>query len=221
MSGWGVKVLYSNRTPLPPQEEKELGNARHMSLPELFAQSDIISLHCPLTPETRHLINPATLSQCKKGVYIVNTSRGPVVDEIALVEALKTGQVRRAGLDVFEREPQVEKDLLDMDYVVLSPHYAAFTNECSMSSLHDTSHIGSGGFRRRSPSEYARLHLERKTEYSRESTTVEIMRERNRQIKDNAYKRLTLLTSLPSGHLHFSLPSKLCLTNTKMRSSSG
>jgi len=132
MSGWGVQVLYSNRTPLAPEEEKELCNARHVPLSELFARSDIISLHCPLTPETRHLINRTTLSQCKKGVYIINTSRGAVVDEVALVEGLKTGQVRRAGLDVFEREPQVEKELLEMDNVVLSPHYAAFTNECSM-----------------------------------------------------------------------------------------
>lgn len=150
MSGWGVKVLYSNRRRLLAEEEKELGNAQHVALSELLAQSDIISLHCPLTPETHHLINPTTLSQCKKGVYIINTSRGPVVDEAALVEALKTGQVGRAGLDVFEREPQAANELLEMENVILSPHYAAFTHECSAPpSLSDL--MNSGGFAERSP----------------------------------------------------------------------
>src|SRR5436190_22420772 len=134
MSGWGIKVIYSNRKRLPTEEEKRLGGVRHVSMSELFAESDIISLHCPLTPETRHLINSTTLSQCRKGVYIINTSRGSVVDERALTEAIKSGQVRRAGLDVFEREPQVDnKELFDNPNVILSPHYAAFTQDCSTS----------------------------------------------------------------------------------------
>jgi len=131
MLGWGVKVVYSNRKRLTIDEEKELGQARYVSIPELLAQSDIISLHCPLTPETHHLINSKTLSQCKKGVYIINTSRGSVVDEEALLEALKTGQVKRAGLDVFEREPRREAEIIKNTNVILSPHYAAFTHECS------------------------------------------------------------------------------------------
>jgi len=131
MSCWGVKVIYSNRKPLAEDEEERLGEARHVSISELLSESDIISLHCPLTPETRHLLNRDTLSQCKKGVYIINTSRGPVIDERALIEALNSGQVKRAGLDVFEREPQVEQQFLGMENVLLSPHYAAFTHECS------------------------------------------------------------------------------------------
>jgi glyoxylate reductase len=133
MSGWGVKVIYSNHKSLPKDEEERLGNARHVSIPELLSESDIISLHCPLTPETQHLLNRETLSQCKKGVFIINTSRGPVIDERALIEALNSGQVKRAGLDVFEREPQLEQQFLGMENVVLSPHYAAFTHECSKS----------------------------------------------------------------------------------------
>ena len=135
MLGWGVKVIYSNRKRLPVDEEKELGCARYVSMSELLAQSDIISLHCPLTAETHHLINSESLLQCKKGVYIINTSRGSVVDEGALLEALSSGQVRRAGLDVFEREPRREGDILKNPNVVLSPHYAALTYECSMSPL--------------------------------------------------------------------------------------
>jgi glyoxylate reductase len=105
--------------------------ARFVSFPELLGQADIISLHCPLTPDTHHLLNPSTFAQCKKGVFIVNTSRGSVIDERALVPALATGQVKRAGLDVFEREPQIEKELVENDNVLLSPHYVAFTHECS------------------------------------------------------------------------------------------
>jgi lactate dehydrogenase-like 2-hydroxyacid dehydrogenase len=108
-----------------------------VSISELLAESDIISLHCPLTTDTRHLLNAKSLSQCKKGVFVINTSRGPVIDERALVEALETGQVKRAGLDVFEREPKIEKELLESENVVLSPHYAALTLECS-TSLYNT-----------------------------------------------------------------------------------
>jgi glyoxylate reductase len=135
MMGWGVKVIYPNRKPLSSDEERLFG-ARHVSMAELFAESDIISLHCPLTSDTRHLLNTKTLSQCKKGVFIINTSRGPVIDERALIEALESGQVKRAGLDVFEREPKMEQELLENDNVILSPHYAAFTQECS-TSLYD------------------------------------------------------------------------------------
>ena len=157
MNVWGVKTLYHNRKPLPEAEEKHLG-VQCVSLRELLAKSDIISLHCPLTPQTRHLLNSATLSQCKKGVFVINTSRGSVIDEAALVEALKDGRVGGAGLDVFEREPRIEKELLAMDNVILSPHYAAFTRECSMSTLNSAN--TSGGLGNRSVREYNRIHRE-------------------------------------------------------------
>jgi len=131
MKPWGVEIIYANRRPLPKDEEEELG-ARFVPLSEIWAEPDIISLHCPLTPQTRHILNAETLSQCKKGVFIVNTSRGPVIDEVALVQALKEGHVAGAGLDVFEREPHVEEELLHMDNVILSPHFAVFTHECCM-----------------------------------------------------------------------------------------
>jgi len=131
MSGWGVKTIYSNRKPLPKGEEERLGDVQYVSISQLLSESDIISLHCPLTPETYHLLNQDTLSQCKKGVFVVNTSRGSAIDERALIDALNSGQVRRAGLDVFEREPQLEQEFLGIENVLLSPHYAAFTYECS------------------------------------------------------------------------------------------
>lgn len=131
---WGINTLYTNRRRLPPEEEKAL-SVKYVPLKTLWEESDVISLHCPLTPETYHLINSKTLSQCKKGVFIVNTSRGKVIDERALVEALKSGQVSRAGLDVFEREPEIEKELLEDPNVILSPHYAALTYECSITPL--------------------------------------------------------------------------------------
>ena len=137
MKGWGVRVIYSNRRPLPTVEEQQL-EARPVSIAELLSESDIISLHCPLTAETYHLLNSKSLSQCRRGVFIINTSRGRVIDERALIEALESGQVKRAGLDVFEREPQIEKDLLANKNVILSPHYAAFTRECSTSPLFKT-----------------------------------------------------------------------------------
>jgi glyoxylate reductase len=146
MVTWGVNIIYSNRRRLPVEEEESL-NVRHVSISELLATSDIISLHCPLTPETRHLLNSETLAQCKKGVYIINTSRGPVIHERALIEALESGHVKRAGLDVFEREPQIEKDLLENTNVILSPHYAAFTIECSK-TLFQNSLTKSGGIGR-------------------------------------------------------------------------
>jgi glyoxylate reductase len=132
MQGWGVKVIYTNRNRLPQEEEDQLG-ARNVPFSTLLSESDIITLHCPLTRETHHLLNPTTFAQCKKGVFVINTSRGPVIDEKALVQALENGQVKRAGLDVFELEPQITAGLVTNENVVLSPHYAAFTYECSMS----------------------------------------------------------------------------------------
>lgn len=100
-----------------------------VSFEELLARSDAVSLHCPLTPETRHLIDAAALRAMKPGAYLVNTTRGPVVDEAALADALEAGEIAGAALDVFEREPEVEPRLLDRDDVVLSPHLGSATVE--------------------------------------------------------------------------------------------
>lgn len=98
-------------------------------LPELLAEADVISIHCPLTPGTRHLIDARAIARMKRGSILLNLSRGPVVDEQALVEALRNGRLGGAGLDVFEREPEVSEALLAMDNVVLTPHVGGGTRE--------------------------------------------------------------------------------------------
>lgn len=98
-------------------------------LAPLLAEADVVSLHCPLTPETRHLIDAEALAQMKGTAVLVNTSRGAVVDEAALVEALRQGSIAGAALDVFEYEPHVSEGLLGLDNVVLTPHIASATRE--------------------------------------------------------------------------------------------
>jgi glyoxylate reductase len=93
-----------------------------VDLDALFTRGDFVSLHCPLTPETRHLVNAARLAQMKRGAILVNTARGAIVDEAALAEALVRGPMGGAGLDVYEDEPRVHPTLLARDNVVLTPH---------------------------------------------------------------------------------------------------
>jgi lactate dehydrogenase-like 2-hydroxyacid dehydrogenase len=100
---------------------RELG-VEPVDLPELLRRSDVVSLHCPLTPQTHHLIGRAELASMRPGAILVNTSRGPVVDEEALVDALRSGRLSAAGLDVFEHEPAVHPGLLELENVVLVPH---------------------------------------------------------------------------------------------------
>ena len=113
-----------------PDAEALLG-ARYMrQLSELLAAADIVSLHCPLTPATRHVINAQALGEMKSGSVLVNTGRGPLVDEAALVSALQSGHLAAAGLDVFEQEPEVHPQLLGMGNVTLTPHIGSATAEC-------------------------------------------------------------------------------------------
>jgi glyoxylate reductase len=100
-----------------------------LSLDELLTSSDVVSIHTPLTPATRHLFNRRTLMRMKRSAYLVNTSRGPVVDEEALVWALDEHLVAGAALDVFEREPQVHPGLLGRENVVLTPHLGSASTE--------------------------------------------------------------------------------------------
>ncbi len=124
--GFGMKLLYHRHTgPLPPLEQ-ELG-VQHRTLDALLAESDVVSLHVPLTPATHHLIDAARLAQMKPGAVLVNTSRGPVVDEAALVVALEAGRLRAAGLDVFEHEPKVHPGLVRSERTVLLPHIGSAT----------------------------------------------------------------------------------------------
>lgn len=125
---FGMDVVYSGRRAADPALERELG-ARRVDLDELLATADVVSLHCPLTDETRHLIDAARLRQMKSSAYLVNTTRGPVVDEGALAEALRDGVIAGAGLDVFEKEPEVHPGLLELENVTLIPHLGSATIE--------------------------------------------------------------------------------------------
>ncbi|WP_410671029.1 2-hydroxyacid dehydrogenase [Amycolatopsis sp. cmx-4-68] len=121
-AAFGMSIVYSGRS-------KQDTDAEFVPFEELLARSDVVSLHCPLTPETRHLIDAGALRAMKPGAYLVNTTRGPVVDEAALADALEAGEIAGAALDVFEKEPEVEPRLLDRDDVVLSPHLGSATVE--------------------------------------------------------------------------------------------
>lgn len=121
-----MKIIYHNRNKLPPAEE---GGAEYVSFERLLAESDCISLNLPLNQSTRHIISKKELDQCKKGVIIVNTARGAIIDEAALVEALESGQVGNVGLDVFEEEPKIHEGLLNSDKALLLPHIGTSTYE--------------------------------------------------------------------------------------------
>jgi glyoxylate reductase len=126
--GFGMQIVYSAPRRAEAPVEEELG-ARHLPLEELLALADVVTLHAPLKAQTRHLIDAAALARMKPTAYLVNTARGAVVDEAALVEALRDGRIAGAGLDVYEREPHVEPGLLGLDNVLLVPHVGSATTE--------------------------------------------------------------------------------------------
>ncbi len=125
--GFGMEILYHNRS-RNEEAEKELG-ARYLELEDLLRESDFVSIHTPLTDETRHLIGEEELGLMRPTSVLVNTSRGPVVDEGALAEALREGRIFAAGLDVYEEEPKVHPELLELENVVLAPHIGSATIE--------------------------------------------------------------------------------------------
>jgi glyoxylate reductase len=125
--GFGMKVIYSSRTEKPEADE-ELG-AERRELDDLLRESDFVSVHTPLSEETRHLIGSRELSLMGESAVLVNTSRGPVVDEAALAEALAEGRIFAAGLDVYEEEPKVHPNLLELENVVLAPHIGSASIE--------------------------------------------------------------------------------------------
>lgn len=122
-SGFAMRIIYTDAR-RNEAAERESG-ATFVTLDELLAQSDFVSLHVPLLPETRHLIDAAALRKMKRTAVLINSSRGPVVDEHALAEALRDGVIAGAGLDVFEREPAVDRLLVTLENVVLLPHIAS------------------------------------------------------------------------------------------------
>jgi glyoxylate reductase len=123
-SGFNMNVLYVARAPKPAMDS--LG-ARHVDLPALLTESDFVSLHVPLTPDTRHLINAASIDRMKPDAVLINTSRGAVIDESALIAALAAGKLGAVGLDVYTHEPAVPPELLTCDRAILLPHIGSAT----------------------------------------------------------------------------------------------
>jgi glyoxylate reductase len=124
--GFGMHVVYADAFQLPPEVEAETG-ARRLDLEDLLEQADLISIHTNLTPDTRHLFGAEQFKRMKDTAVLVNTSRGPVVDEAALADALESGEIFAAGLDVFENEPAVHEKLLGLENVVVIPHLGSAT----------------------------------------------------------------------------------------------
>ena len=125
-TGFGMKVIYHDAVALPPEVERESG-AERREFDQLLAEADFVSVHTNLTPETRHLFSSEQFANMKRTAVLVNTSRGPVVDERALAQALRDGEIFAAGLDVFENEPDVEETLVDLENVVIIPHLGSAT----------------------------------------------------------------------------------------------
>ncbi len=125
--GFNMRVLYYDPNPLPLEAEQQLGATR-VDLARLLVESDFVSVHVPLTQETHHLLSTQQFGEMKRTAILINTSRGPVVDEAALVDALNAKKIAGAGLDVYEREPAVHPGLIPLPNVVLAPHIASATS---------------------------------------------------------------------------------------------
>jgi glyoxylate reductase len=123
--GFNMNVLYTSKS-ANTKLENEIG-ARRVSLEDLLRQSDFVSLHAPLLPETTHMIDTEALRLMKRTAYLINTGRGPLIDEAALAEALKKGEIAGAALDVYEKEPEIHPELLKLENVILTPHIASAT----------------------------------------------------------------------------------------------
>lgn len=125
-AAFGMQIVYNNRRRLPAAEE-QLYCAQYVGLDELFSGSDVVSLNAPLTAETYHIVDGARLAQMKPSAFLINTARGALVDERALVEALRSGSIAGAGLDVYEFDDTVSRELLELDNTVLTPHIGTQT----------------------------------------------------------------------------------------------
>ena len=123
---FGMEIVYNNRNRLTVADEQEY-LARYVGLDELFSTADVVSINAPLTPETFHIVDAARLAQMKPSAFLINTARGPLVDEKALVEALRGGTIAGAGLDVYEFNDAVTDELLALDNTVLTPHIGTQT----------------------------------------------------------------------------------------------
>ena len=127
--GFGMKVLAHNRSAINRETLQQTSAVQLDTVEELLQQSDFVTLHCPGGVQTRHLINAQRLALMKTGAFLINTARGEVIDEAALVDALRDGKLGGAGLDVFEQEPKVHAGLLELENAVLLPHLGSATAE--------------------------------------------------------------------------------------------
>ena len=127
--GFGMDVVFFNRSPVDPAEAARYGARQLASVEEALAAADFVSLHCPGGADNRHLMNAARLAAMKPGAFLINTARGDVVDEAALISALEAGTIRGAGLDVYEAEPAVPEALRQMKNVMVLPHLGSATEE--------------------------------------------------------------------------------------------
>lgn len=123
-TGFDMQVIYFDKYPADEETERAL-NARSVTMEELLRESDFVTIHTDYNPETHHMIGAAQFEQMKPTAHLINTARGPIVDEAALAAALKAGTIAGAGLDVYEREPEVHADLLEIVNIVLAPHIAS------------------------------------------------------------------------------------------------
>jgi len=128
-NGFGMKIIFHDPFPPRPEDLKGFNATQCQSAEEVFANADFVSLHCPGGKETYHLIGAEAFAAMKPGAFLINTARGDVVEEAALVTALKSGQIAGAGLDVYEKEPSISDALLEMENVVLLPHLGSATTE--------------------------------------------------------------------------------------------
>ena len=125
---FNMKIKYYNRRPLSSEEEATHSATYCPTLHSLLSESDVVSINCPLTPETTNLISTAEFAAMKDGSFIVNTARGPVIDEPAMIEALESGKIARAGLDVFWNEPNINPYFQKSEKVIIQPHVAGLTD---------------------------------------------------------------------------------------------
>jgi lactate dehydrogenase-like 2-hydroxyacid dehydrogenase len=126
---FSMDILYHGPRP-KPDADSALGATYFDKLEDMLAEADIVSINCPLTDDTHHIMNAESIAAMKSDAVLVNTGRGPLVDEEALVKALRTGHLFAAGLDVFEREPEVHSGLLELENVTLAPHIGSATSQC-------------------------------------------------------------------------------------------
>lgn len=135
--GLGMKIIYSNQFEIAPEVAAELGGAEYMTAEEVLAKADVVTLHVPLMPSTHHFIDAEKLALMKKSAYLINASRGPVVEEKALIEALKNHTIKGAALDVHEFEPNINPEIAALDNVVITPHCCTNVTEVRVEMIHE------------------------------------------------------------------------------------